>query len=59
MPEIKFVNEKTKKEYRVVSFDPVAGKVTLIGSHGVEFTEAFDKAMFKRLGYTLQQDVSA
>lgn len=59
MPEIKFVNEKTKKEYKVVSFDPVAGKVTLVGAHGVEFTEPFDKAMFQRLGYTLQQGAPA
>jgi hypothetical protein len=55
MPEVKFVNEKTKKEYKVVQFDPVAGKVTLVGEHGVEFTEPFDKALFKQLGYRLVQ----
>lgn len=54
MAEIKFVNEKTGKVYRVVRFDKEAGKVVLIGEHGVEFTENYDKELFKKLGYKLQ-----
>jgi hypothetical protein len=53
MSELAFVNEKTGKRYKVVKFDREAGKVTLIGEHGVEFTEKFDKELFKRLGYNL------
>jgi hypothetical protein len=53
MAEMAFVNEKTGKKYRIVKFDQSAGKVTLIGEHGVEFTEKFDRALFQRLGYNL------
>lgn len=54
MPEVAFVNEKTGKRYKVVKFDQTAGKVTLIGEHGVEFTENYDKELFQKLGYKLQ-----
>lgn len=50
-----FINEKTGKTYKVVKFDQEAGKVTLVGEHGVEFTEDYDKDLFQRLGYKLQQ----
>lgn len=54
MPEIVFVNEKTGKKYRVVSFDKEGGTVTLVGEHGVEFTENYSKELFQKLGYKLQ-----
>jgi hypothetical protein len=38
-----------------VNFDQAGGKVTLIGEHGVEFTETYDKELFQRLGYRLQR----
>lgn len=50
-----FFNEKTGKSYKVVRFDQEAGQVTLMGEHGVEFTEKYDKEMFQRLGYKLQK----
>lgn len=51
MAELYFVNEKTGRRYKVVRFDEAAGKVVLIGEHGVEFDENYDKALFKKLGY--------
>lgn len=54
MPEVAFVNQKTGKKYRVIKFDQEAGKVTLVGEHGVEFTEPYSKERFESLGYTLQ-----
>lgn len=54
MAEVAFVNEKTGKKYKVVSFDQAGGKVTLVGEHGVEFTENYDKELFQKLGYTLK-----
>lgn len=50
-----FVNEKTGKAYKIVRFDQAAGKVTLVGEHGVEFEEKYDKDAFIRLGYSLKQ----
>lgn len=50
-----FTNDKTGKTYKVVSFNQEAGEVTLVGEHGVEFTEKYDKDLFQRLGYKLQQ----
>lgn len=50
-----FVNKSTGKKYKVVSFDHDQGKVRLVGEHGVEFDENFDKEMFQRLGYELKQ----
>lgn len=54
MSEVAFVNEKTGKAYKVVKFDREAGKVTLVGEQGVEFTEKYDKELFQKLGYTLK-----
>lgn len=59
MPELKLINTKTKKEYKVVSFDPATGLMTLVGEHGIEFTETNDKEMLKRTGYVLHKDVPA
>ncbi len=53
--EIAFINEKTGKRYTVVSFDKEGGTVTLKGDQGVEFTENYDKELFRRLGYKLEQ----
>ena len=55
MPEVAFVNKKTGRRYRVVSFDNDAGKVTLADENGIEFIEPYSKERFKELGYTLQQ----
>jgi hypothetical protein len=54
MAEMAFVNEKTGKRYKVVNFDQTAGKITLVGEAGVEFTESYNKELFQRLGYKLQ-----
>jgi hypothetical protein len=48
-----FVNERTGRKYRVIKFDPAAGKVVLSGEHGVQFEEKYDKELFVRLGYKL------
>lgn len=55
MAHLAFVNDKTKKEYKVDKFDKEAGTVTLVGEHGVPFTEPFDKDLFQKLGYDLRQ----
>lgn len=49
-----FVNQRTGKKYEIVSFDQEAGTVTLKGEMAV-FTEDFDKAKFKAMGYTLER----
>lgn len=54
MPEVAFVNEKTGRKYKVVRFDKEAGKVTLVGERGIEFTEPYSKERFENLGYKLQ-----
>ena len=51
MPDLYFENEHTKKRYRVVSRDTEAGTVTLVGPHGVPFTEKFTVERFKQMGY--------
>lgn len=53
MSEIAFENKKTGKKYKVVEFDPGAGKVKLVGEHGVEFLENYSKERFEKLGYKL------
>ena len=58
MAEIAFINRKTGKRYTVVKFDREAGRVTLKGEHGVEFTEKYDKELFQRLGYELDQSAA-
>jgi hypothetical protein len=52
MPE--FVNTKTGKRYRIIKFDKEAGTITMVGEHGIEFTEPYSKERFSQLGYTLQ-----
>lgn len=47
-------NRKTGRRYTVVNFDKEAGTVTLKGERA-EFTEKFDKQLFKDLGYDLKQ----
>jgi hypothetical protein len=55
MAEVMFINNKTGKKYKVLKFDRDTGRVRLVGERGVEFEEKFDKELFKRLGYELQQ----
>jgi hypothetical protein len=55
MAEVFFVNNKTGKKYKVLKFDREAGKVQLVGEHNVPFEEKYDKELFQRLGYELQQ----
>lgn len=50
-----FVNSKTGRKYKVLKFDRDAGKVHLQGEAGVEFVENYDKELFQKLGYELQQ----
>lgn len=54
-PKLYFMHAKTNKKYLVVNLDKATGKVTLRGD-GAEFTEAYDKARFQRLGYTLVRE---
>lgn len=54
MPEIYFKNEHTGKRYRVVKFDRDAGKITLVGEAGIEFTDKYDRTFFEDLGYRLE-----
>lgn len=59
MPELFFVNNKTGKKYKILKFDRDAGRVRLVGEHGVEFEEKYDKETFQRLGYELKPGVAA
>jgi hypothetical protein len=45
------VNEKTGREFRIVSVSEDQTQVTLVGEFGVPFTEKFDKEAFKASGY--------
>lgn len=47
-----FVNEKTGREFQVLDFDTATKKIKLKGDLG-EFTEEYNKARWKELGYTL------
>jgi hypothetical protein len=49
--EVFFESVHTKKRYKVVSFDREAGTVTLVGPHGVPFTENYSKDRFEEMGY--------
>jgi hypothetical protein len=53
--EMFFVNDKTGKKYKILKFDQAAGKVRLVGEHGIEFEEKYDKETFQKLGYELKQ----
>lgn len=59
MADLFFENIHTKRRYKVLSFDREAGTVTLIGPHGVPFTEQFTKERFVEMGYELVQDTAA
>jgi hypothetical protein len=54
MAEYAFVNKKTGRKYKVVTFNKEAGEVTLVGDEGLEFTEPYSKERMQRLGYELQ-----
>lgn len=47
-------NTKTEKRYEVLSIDKAAGTITLKGTHAV-FTEAYNPARFKEMGYVPKQ----
>lgn len=51
MPDVYFESIHTKKRYKVVSRDAAAGTITLIGPHGVPFTEKYSKERFEEMGY--------
>lgn len=53
MSDLYFRHTKTQRRFRVVEWDKAQGMVTLQGDHAT-FTQAFDKALFKRLGYVLE-----
>jgi hypothetical protein len=56
MPDVYFENVHTKNRYKVVSFDQAAGTVTLLGRHGVPFSEKYSKDRFEEMGYRPVQD---
>jgi hypothetical protein len=45
-----YIHERTKRRFEIIDIDTEANTVTLRGEHSV-FTEVFDKARFKELGY--------
>ena len=53
-----FVNEKTGRKFKVLEFDQANGKIKLQGDLGT-FTEAYDKAQWKALGYKLVNEPDA
>jgi hypothetical protein len=54
MAEAVFESAKTHKKYAVVKFDREAGKVTLRGESGTEFTEKYKPELFRQMGYELK-----
>lgn len=54
MTALYFKNVKTGKRYKVVRLDKDKNLVVLRGENA-EFTEKFDKARFKKMGYVLEQ----
>lgn len=59
MADLYFENAATKKRYKIVSFDREKGTVTMIGAHGVPFTEKYSKERFQEMGYALVQGTDA
>lgn len=56
--ELYFVNELTKRRYKVVGKDPETNELVLQGTEtGVEFKQKFDQAQFKALGYRLEKKI--
>ena len=47
-----FINEKTGRKFEVIEFDKATQKMKLKGELGT-FTEAYNKATWKALGYKL------
>ncbi len=45
------VNEKTKREFRIVAVSEDQTEVTLVGEHNVPWTEKFDRPFFQSQGY--------
>ena len=55
MTKIYFVNERSGKRYEILGVNNDAGEITLKGAHST-FTEKYDKARFKSLGYVLKKE---
>jgi len=55
MTELYLKNSATGKRYRVVSVDKASKKITLEGEYST-FTEDYDPARFKELGYVLEKE---
>lgn len=53
-----FENIHTRNRFKVQSFNKEQGTVTLVGRHGVPFTQQFDKALFDQLGYRPVQEAA-
>lgn len=56
MEVLYLVNTADKREYKVIAYDQEEGMITLEGKHG-QFTEKFDKELFKRMGYAMTKKV--
>lgn len=54
MPSLYFVNEKTKKRYKVLKMNKQDNTITMQGTRAT-FTEPYDKAKFAKMGYVLTQ----
>jgi len=57
MSKMFLVNEETGKKYEIVDLDPEGGTITLKGERST-FTEPFDKARLKKLGYKPVKETS-
>lgn len=57
MTKLYFRNEKTGKRYQIVKIDKAENTVVLRGDLA-EFTERYDKGVFKALGYVLEKEES-
>lgn len=51
------VHVDTGTKYEIVALDKAAGTITLKGKLA-EFTEPYDKARLKKLGYTLKTEAA-
>lgn len=55
MPKLFFEHEKTKKRFEIVRFNEADKTVTLKGPTS-EFTDDYDKELYKKLGYKLVKE---
>jgi hypothetical protein len=55
MAKVYFRNTRTGKRFEVVRIDKAAGQIVLKGEYA-EFTEPYDKARFKEMGYELERE---